>query len=63
MGYLILDQGEYFNNFFIVNKILESLNLDSNRISYVEDRATVMTLGMQLILTSFLIQDGNHKKV
>ena len=37
-GVFNIGSGEYFNNFYIVNKIIEALNLDSKRISYVEDR-------------------------
>ena len=37
-GVFNIGSGEYFNNIYIVNKILEILNLDSKRINYVEDR-------------------------
>ncbi len=33
-----IGSGEYFNNLDIANKILEALELDSNRITFVEDR-------------------------
>ena len=33
-----IGSGQYFNNVEIANKILEALNLDSSRITFVEDR-------------------------
>ncbi len=33
-----IGSGEYFNNVEIANKILEALNLDSSKITFVEDR-------------------------
>jgi len=37
-GVFNIGSGEYFDNLYIVNRIIEVLNLDSKRISYVEDR-------------------------